>query len=496
MDVLFSCNHFVVYCRGLQAIWKRSPSEAECCSEGSKVREISASASSSRVYRNVVGQNLDEVERKFEEVMADANEKNVPPLIRAVLEILQINASGLAVRLDVSPATVARWLSGTVPHIRQIREMRELIREKFAQTGQSGGVVFSGRTLGIWPFDEFFARAVHARRVYVLKNWMGFQAGMNPRIKTALKDLFSRNKDLQICYAYLQGSEAATTFKNFKAEVVHDFPHNVQSRELGHAAEPMKMLGDVFASPFILEYQDERIDVLLEVPVRVLATVDVNDLAGFATLFIELPDMQKHKLWAEWKPVLTDEFTEAAILRVTSEFSESIDTMRSAAYSIQGSSRDEFDSKSFFVVAESNGEVIGSVRLTDSSKGSPLKEWARGKYPLPVGQGVVELTRGTVHPRKRGRQIYKWMIIRALREAKGRNYKRATAAIESDFRQKSFLLSLGFKPVGELITFDDLPRRDTRAQPLICDLEQSAAQWETVEREVKDKTTRIKFASE
>jgi hypothetical protein len=251
---------------------------------------------------------LRELEKEFESIMQNPEQGKVPALVRSVLEILNLNASGLATRLSVSPATVARWAGGTTPHVREIRAMQELVRARFAEPHQIVGVSFFGRTIGIWRFDEFFERAVSAKRVFVLKNWMGFQAGMNPRIKGALKALFAQNKHLQICYAFLKASEAATTFRNFHTEVAREFPENIKWAELTSAERPMQMLGDVFASPFILEYPDERIDVLLEMPVRVLEPMDENDLSGFTTILAELPDLQKHRLWAEWKEELFERF--------------------------------------------------------------------------------------------------------------------------------------------------------------------------------------------
>ena len=247
-----------------------------------------------------------ELEKQFERILQDPDreKEQVPKLIRAVLDVLDLNASGLAARLSVSPATVARWFAGTTPHIREIRAMQELVKAHFAENRRIIGVSFFGRTVGIWRFDEFFERAASAKRVFVLKNWMGFQAGMNPRIKNSLKNLFANNQSLQICYAFLKGSEAATTFKNFHTEVAREFPDNIKWAELSDTERPMQMLGDVFASPFIIEYGDERIDVLLEVSVKVLESLDENDLSGFTTMFVELPEIQKHRLWAEWKEVL------------------------------------------------------------------------------------------------------------------------------------------------------------------------------------------------
>jgi GNAT superfamily N-acetyltransferase len=431
---------------------------------------------------------LGQLQEKFEGVLTNpTNSDKVRTLVRAVLEALNLNASQCAVRLNVSPATVARWLAGpTIPHVREIRALEELVRAHFAPVGQTG-VDFFGRALGIWRFDEFFIRALRAKRVYVLKNWMGFQAGMNSRMKDSLKNVFSENRDLRVCYAYLKGSEAATTFKNFYSEVAQEFPSNVMWSELLSSAKPIQMLGDVFASPFIMEYFDGRIDVLLEVPVRVLQSSDDNDLSGFTTILIELPDAHKHRLWEEWKIALAREFTIVNV-KIAEEFDDKINVMRSSAYSIGESSADEFDDKSSFVVAEYEGQVVGSVRLTDSKRASPLKKWGGDKYPLPSGKGIVELTRGTVHPDHRGLQIYKWMMLRALREASKKGFDKATAAIEVEFRQKGFLYSLGFKPVGDVMTYDDLPRKGTKAQSLICDLKESAGQWETVEREFWERT--------
>ncbi len=365
--------------------------------------------------------------------------------------------------------------------------MQELAREHLGGIRPGGGVSFYGRIVGVWQFDEFFERALRANTVYVLKNWMGFQAGMNPRIKDSLKHLFVRNRTIQICYAFPTTSEAATTFRNFRSEILDEFPSNVKWIELPGTATAIRMLGGLFASPFIIEYPDEKIDVLLEVPVKALATSDANDLSGFTTMFIEMPDIYKHRFWAEWKPVLWREFTKIEI-KVVSDFTNSIDQMRSAAYTLTSSTTDEFDGDSFFVVAQCDGLVVGSIRLTDSSKASPLKKWSGGKCPLPTGDGVVELTRGTVLPGKRGLQIYKWMMLRALREASKRGYATAVAAIEVNFRQQGFLFSLGFKPHGEPLHYDDLPRIGTEAQPISCDLKESNEQWETVEREVKART--------
>jgi hypothetical protein len=78
----------------------------------------------------------------------------------------------------------------------------------------------------------------------------------------------------------------------------------------------MRLLGGVFASPFIIEQRDGRVDILLQVPVKVIKSLDEFDLAGFTTLFLELSDTHKHRLWMQWRPLLEkigseQEFVEA-----------------------------------------------------------------------------------------------------------------------------------------------------------------------------------------
>lgn len=176
-------------------------------------------------------------------------------------------------------------------------------------------------------------------------------------------------------------------------------------------------------------------------------------------------------------------------IKILQHFSRPIDSARASAYSLVGPSVDEFDALSFFVVAEQDGEIVGSVRLTDSKLASPLAKWSSGQFQFSIQGAVVELTRGTVKPEMRGLQIYKWMMLRVVREARMRGYRIATAAIEPDFPQRPFLIRLGFSVVREPLTFDDWPRQGTLAQPLLCELDRSSASWELAEREVAQKTS-------
>jgi len=166
------------------------------------------------------------------------------------------------------------------------------------------GFEFHGRTVGIWSLDTFFSRAKEAKTVYVLKNLLGFQPGTNPLVKQQLNDLFTVNSELRICHGYLRESEAAMTFLNIRKDIAGEWPRNIFWKELETDSEIMQRLGSVFASPFFIEQHDGRVDILLQIPVRVIRPLDEFDMAGYTTLYVELSDTHKHKMWVEWRPLL------------------------------------------------------------------------------------------------------------------------------------------------------------------------------------------------
>jgi len=436
-----------------------------------------------------IGQ-LNDLLKSFETMLASPGTNGIGDLILNTMKVLELKPSQLASALEVSPASVSRWSSGVnPPHQRHLRAMQEMVKLRVLQRSEPEGFEFHGRKIGIWSFDTFFSRAREAKTVYVLKNLLGFQAGTNPVIKQQLKELFTKNSDLRVCYGYPRDSEAAMTFLNFRKELAGEWPRNIFWKELAADHEVMRLLGNVFASPFIIEQPDGRVDMLLEVPVKVVRTLDEFDLAGHTSLFLELSDTHKHRMWLQWRPALEKiEWDSTPVkIRVMKNCTEPIVEVREVAYELGSSGADEFDSRSFFVVAEIEGKVVGSIRLTDSEKTSPLHQWAQGKSPLPHGKGVVELTRGVVYPSKRNLGIYKWMMLRAVREALENGFSKATAAVEQDYYLKGFLQQLGFKDVGKVISYNDAPREGTLSQSMVCDLRESRSRWDDVESDLDEK---------
>jgi hypothetical protein len=81
-------------------------------------------------------------------------------------------------------------------------------------------------------------------------------------------------------------------------------------------------------------------------------------------------------------------------------------------------------------------------------------------------QGVVEMTRGIVHPDFRQHGIYKALMIESMLRAESMGMDTAIAAVEPDFVGKPFLHSLGFVDCGAVCSFD----KYFVAQPIRCEL--------------------------
>jgi hypothetical protein len=283
--------------------------------------------------------------------------------------------------------------------LKAIVDTQELVKLRLSEPD---GVDLRGRKVGILGFDSLFRKAQGAKSLYVLKSLLGFQAGVNPAVKQQLRSLFAANPNLKIFYGFPRGSEAAMTFLGFKKEVGFEWPMNVYWKEIEDNHPLTSLLGTVFACPFFIEHEDGRVEVLLEVPVKVVCGIDQYDLAGYASLLVELSDTHMYRLWSIWKSALEGIQWESTPLHIKRDqrISDAIIRVRDGAYDFPSSSRDQFDSDSIFVVAEIEGINVGSIRTSDSEKISPLRSWIKGKLTMPHGKGVVELTRGVVDPSK------------------------------------------------------------------------------------------------
>ncbi len=149
-------------------------------------------------------------------------------------------------------------------------------------------------------------------------------------------------------------------------------------------------------------------------------------------------------------------------LDVTAE----MENLRAMSYDDYVCGLDEFDGeRSRHVTAWHGAEPVGMVRIT---VGPPfaLVKWSEGRFESPSMQGVVEMTRGIVHPEFRQHGIYKALMIESMLRAESMGMDTAIAAVEPDFVGKPFLHSLGFVDFGAVCSFD----KYFFAQPIRCEL--------------------------
>jgi GNAT superfamily N-acetyltransferase len=432
---------------------------------------------------------LSELTLRVERLLQDPSTSESQGFVAEAMRVLQMSPLQFSQALEVSPASVSRWINGlSVPQSRQLRAMQELLKLHVQKLSEPDGLEFHSRKIGVFSIDSFFHRAERAKAVYVLKNILGFQAGTNPAVREQLRNVFALNQELRIFYGFPRGSEASASFMSFKTEVVSEWPRNIFWKALGPDDQVTHLLGTSLANPFFLEHQDGRVDVFLEVPSAVLRGLDKLDSSPYMPLFVELSENHKTRLWSEWRTALENLDWDSAPVHIkyAKMYTDDILSVRERAYDFPSESLDEFDAKSSYIVADIEGKTVGTIRMTDSQVASPLRKWAVGpKYPLPHGKGVVEMTRGAVDPTKQRLGIYNWMMLRAVEEARSLGFKKATAAIEIGYPLAEYLKDLGFEDIGGPMKYNDSPRTETVCQSVVCDLEKSHSSWPEVEKRLQ-----------
>lgn len=142
-------------------------------------------------------------------------------------------------------------------------------------------------------------------------------------------------------------------------------------------------------------------------------------------------------------------------LYIQDYFSDEIDQLRSLHYSDQGvsssSTKDQLDNSSRHILAFSDENLIGAIRLTiDSSDVNHEKS--------------ANLTKAVVVSSWRRRELYKLLMLEIVMLSFEMGCSKAIAKVPLSIVFKKFLISLGFEIVGEPTVFDDPP-----FQTIICE---------------------------
>ena len=176
------------------------------------------------------------------------------------------------------------------------------------------------------------------------------------------------------------------------------------------------------------------------------------------------------------------ELSHSILIEVRGSFSVEMEGLRREYSNLDwpgGVSEDEFDRDSVHVTASVEGELAGMVRIT-SRPLSVLSAWAVGQHHLPVGDDIVEATRGVVARKWRGIGLYKVLMAEVTRYCHRRQVARIVAAIEPDFPHRRYLEGIGFRPVGPQSWFHNPPNGLTQClvilqEPALAVGEASAA---------------------
>lgn len=160
------------------------------------------------------------------------------------------------------------------------------------------------------------------------------------------------------------------------------------------------------------------------------------------------------------------------------QLDESMELLRATVLGHQpGTTRDEFDARSSHLVVYAGSTPVGMVRTTTAAP-SLLAQWANGRWALPVGHDVVELTRGVVASDWRRHGIYRLLMLAVMAYLDPSAVRTATAAIEPDFVGRRFLAGLGFEVRGRAQLIDDAPRTLTYVVPIIATVDAArVARW-------------------
>jgi len=133
---------------------------------------------------------------------------------------------------------------------------------------------------------------------------------------------------------------------------------------------------------------------------------------------------------------------------------------------------DQFDAKSTFVIARLDGEPVGMLRLTRGS--GPLQDWCLDGTNLPVGEEVIQLTRGVVLPEFRRRGVLRTMISAALDHVGRSGARLAVAAVEPTAPHLLSLLEAGFEPLPGVSLYAYAPQRTAYLTTMIYTVRKEA----------------------
>jgi predicted GNAT family N-acyltransferase len=114
------------------------------------------------------------------------------------------------------------------------------------------------------------------------------------------------------------------------------------------------------------------------------------------------------------------------------------------------SSRDEFDSRSIYVVNEIHGELAAYGRLTPGPR-AVFETWSRGIAEIPTGPNIADLGRCMIAPAYRGLDLITLICLDGLLLAAEMGFERVVGAVVPGRKLSAMLHEIGFRNSGRIV---------------------------------------------
>jgi hypothetical protein len=166
-----------------------------------------------------------------------------------------------------------------------------------------------------------------------------------------------------------------------------------------------------------------------------------------------------------------NEYTNLKI-SLANELTEEMDRLRSVCFPSRSlaSSRDVFDSKSYYPVIEVRGELAAFGRLTPGPQ-SVFETWTHGKAQIPTGPDVIDLGRCMVAPKFRQLDLITLLCVEGFLIGAEKNFRAVVGAVKPGRKLANRLYAIGFKDSGPAVR-DFEPNGDSVIiQPVVAIIE-------------------------
>lgn len=134
---------------------------------------------------------------------------------------------------------------------------------------------------------------------------------------------------------------------------------------------------------------------------------------------------------------------------------------------------DEFDAQSIHVIARFGKKLVGMVRLTAHSP-SAYQTWAKEPLNLPIGEGVADITRGTISEEWRQMGIFKLLLPATVQVANDFGWHSIIAGVKPDAPHLPSFYELGYQDFGGPSAFSSSWIKNIQLKLLILDTKSAA----------------------